>query len=58
MKARVDPVLGGAGVDRDDAVIGRDEREVAKVVALSEQDARLRAHDRGRGEAEPLLRRS
>ena len=49
-----DPVLGGPGVDRDHAVAGRDEREVAEVVALGELDTGLRAQDPGRGEAEPV----
>ena len=50
-----DPVLGGAGVDRDHAVAGRDEREVAEVVALGDLDTGFRAQDPGRGEAEPVL---
>ena len=50
----LDPVLGGAGVDRDDAAAGRDEREIAEVVALGDLDTGLRAEDPGRGEAEPV----
>ena len=51
----LDPVRGGAGVDGDDAVAGRDEREVAEVVALGDLDTGFRAEDPGRGEAEPVL---
>ena len=50
----LDPVWGGAGVDRDDAAAGRDEREVGEVVALRDLDAGFRAPDPGRGEAEPV----
>ena len=39
----LDPVLGGSGVDRDDAVAGRDEREVAEVVAQGMPGAELGA---------------
>ena len=51
----LDPVLGGACVDRDDAVAGRDERQIAEVVALRDLDTGRRAEDPGRGEAEPVL---
>ena len=47
------PVGGGAGVDRDGAVAGRDEREVAEVIALGDLDPGFGAEDPGRGEAEP-----
>ena len=50
----LDPVLGGSGVDRDDAVAGRDERQVAEVVALGDLDTGFGAPDPGRGEAEPV----
>ena len=50
----LDPVLGGAGVDRDDAVAGRDERQIGEVVALGDLDTGFRAEDPGRGEAEPV----
>jgi hypothetical protein len=46
--------LGGPGVDRDHAVAGRDERQVAEVVALGDLDTGFRAQDPGRGEAEPV----
>src|SRR5208282_6764075 len=49
----LDPVWGGSGVDRDDTVAGRDEREVGEVVALGDLDTGFRAEDPGRGEAEP-----
>jgi len=49
------PVLGGTGVDRDDAVAGRDERQIAEVVALGDLDTGSGVEDPGRGEAEPVL---
>ena len=51
----LDPVRGGPGVDGDDAVVGRDEPEVAEVVALGDLDAGFRPQDPWRGEAEPVL---
>ncbi len=51
----LDPILGRSGVDRDNAVAGRDEREVGEVVALGDLDTGFRAQDPGRGEAEPVL---
>jgi hypothetical protein len=44
-----------SGVDRHHAVAGRDDREVAEVVALSDVHAGFRPPDPGRGEPEAVL---
>jgi hypothetical protein len=49
-----DAALGRSGVDRHHAVLGADESEVAKVVALRHADVRRDLHDPGRAEVEAV----
>jgi hypothetical protein len=50
-----DPMLAGAGVDRDYPVACRYERKIGEVVSLGHVDVGLGAEDLRRGEAEAVV---